>query len=454
MSVRILVAGDDPEVRSQLARSCQALGHEALEASDDREAVELARGARPDLILLDVDMPPRRCLELLPELFELERRPQIVMVTSATDVPTAVAAMRAGRADFLEKPVRESTLSGVIERACDGRAAAREPDDERLKEELARLRSGAIVGRSRALRTVLDQIQRVATTPRTTVLVTGESGVGKELVARAIHESSRRAGGPFVAINCAALAENLLEAELFGYEPGAFTGASPKGREGLFAAAEGGTLFLDEIGELAPGLQARLLRVLQERAYRRVGGCEDRDTDVRVIASTNRDLAAMVEARQFREDLFYRLNILSIVVPPLRARRDDVLVLAEHFLHRFAREFGRDLGGFDECARALLERHSWPGNVRELANAVERAALHAESGLITAADLGLDGAAGPAPVEGARVLPLDDFSLRGMEAALIRRALQEAGGNRSATARMLGVNRTTLYNKLRTYGIP
>ena len=272
---------------------CEALGHRTFEAKSGRETLEVAKRTSPDVVFLDIEMPEGSGLEILPELVEMEPRPQVVMVTGLGDVQTAVSAMRAGAVDFLEKPVHRSLIEGVLERVFRGRALTRERDI--LRGEVARLRAGPIIGRSRGIERVLDQIGRVATTPRTTVLIGGESGVGKELVARAIHEHSARAEGPFVALNCAALAENLLEAELFGYAAGAFSGAHPKGREGLIASAEGGTLFLDEIGELAPELQAKLLRVLQERVYRRVGGTEDRHTDVRFVASTNRDLAAMVE---------------------------------------------------------------------------------------------------------------------------------------------------------------
>ena len=327
------------------------------------------------------------------------------------------------------------------------------PDSVSLTE-LARLRAGAIIGRSESIRRVLEHVGRVAGTPRTTALVTGESGVGKELVARAIHERSARADGPFVAVNCAAIHEELLEAKLFGYEPGAFTGGDPAGCDGLIAAAEGGTLLLDEVGEMEPALQAKLLRVLQERTYRRVGGTVDLPMDLRVVAATNRDLAAMVEEGGFREDLYYRLNVLSIQVPPLRERPEDVAPIATHFLARFAEELDRDFTGFSEAAMEALQRHPWPGNVRELKNAVERAAMQAEQGLLRPDHLSLPrvGGATAAPLDGS-TLALDGWNLKGMEESLIRRALVEFDGNRSQVARELGINRTTLYNKLKVYGI-
>jgi len=451
MSTRILIADDDAKVREALVVLCEALGHRAFEAGTGQETLEIARKVAPDVIFLDIEMPGGSGLEVLPELVRLDPSPQVVMVTGVGDVQTAVQAMREGATDFLEKPVHRPLIEGVLERVFRGRAVSRERD--LLRDEVARLRSGPILGQSRAIQQILEQIRKVASTPRTTVLVTGESGVGKELVARAVHEHSKRAEGPFVALNCAALAENLLEAELFGYAPGAFSGAHPKGHEGLIAAAEGGTLFLDEIGELAPELQAKLLRVLQERVYRRVGGSEDRDTEVRFVASTNRDLTRQVEEGLFREDLFYRLNVLSIVVPPLRERRDDIPLLADHFLQLFGREFGRRYSGFEPAALTALEAHPWKGNIRELRNAVERGALHAGTDVVTSLDLALDPGPNVTAHAAEKGLGLESFNLRTMEEVVIRRALEETGGNRSHTARLLGVNRTTLYNKLRAYEI-
>ena len=307
-----------------------------------------------------------------------------------------------------------------------------------------------MIGPSAALRRLREKITRVAAAPRTTVLVTGESGVGKEVVARGIHARSERCDGPFIALNCAALTDGLLEAELFGHEPGAYTGASSKGRDGLFAAANGGTLLLDEIGELAPELQAKLLRVLQERCYRRVGGNKDQTTDVRIIACTNRDLSQLVEQGRFREDLYYRLNVLVLRVSPLRERRDDITPIALHLCDEIEREHGIRTGGLSEASLATLEGHSWPGNVRELKNAIERAAVECAGATIEPGHLGITLAATAAAIDSE-----DDseLNLKRMEERLIRRALDATGGNRSRSARLLGVNRATLYNKLRAYQI-
>ena len=307
-----------------------------------------------------------------------------------------------------------------------------------------------LIGPSAALRRVREKIARVAAAPRTTVLVTGESGVGKEVVAKGIHAHSERCDGPFVALNCAALTDGLLEAELFGHEPGAYTGASSRGRDGLFAAANGGTLLLDEIGELAPELQAKLLRVLQERSYRRVGGTVDHTTDVRIIACTNRDLAKLVEQGAFREDLYYRLNVLVLRVPSLRERRDDILPIALHLCEGFEREHDVETGGLSPNAKAALEAHNWPGNVRELGNALERASIECAGGTIEPEHLGIALAPTTSPEEADTSIELN---LKKMEERLIRRALDATGGNRSHSARLLGVNRTTLYNKLRAYQI-
>jgi len=310
-------------------------------------------------------------------------------------------------------------------------------------------------GASPAMELVRHAVERVAATPRTTVLITGESGVGKELVAREIHRRSARRDAPFVAVNCASLGDGLLEAELFGYAPGAFTGASPEGREGLLAAAHGGSILLDEIGEMDPALQARLLRVLQERTYRPVGSDEDRAMDVRILAATNRDLGRMVAEGRFREDLYYRLNVLSIRVPSLRDRPEDVVPLASGFAAEIAAEIGVATPRISDACAERLQCHAWPGNVRELRNVIERAVTLARDEDVSVEHLGLETSSrSVATHDGAGlVLPVNDRSLRNVERALIERVLVETDGNRSQAARLLGVNRATLYNKLRAYGL-
>lgn len=452
MPALILIADDDPGIRLGLVALCRAAGWRTLEAGNGTETLSQAQSAEPDLVLLDLDMPMGTGLEILPDLKAGENPPAVVVLTGVADVRTAVEAMRAGANNLLQKPINEAELHKVVERALAGRNVAKERD--RLREELSDLRSGPMVGSSRGLRSVQKQIERVARTPRTTVLVFGESGVGKELVARAIHDNSDRADNPFIALNCAALAKDLIEAELFGYEPGAFTGGDPKGHDGLIAAAEGGTLFLDELAELAPELQAKLLRVLQERTYRRVGGNKDLEMDSRIVASTNKDLPAMVEAGTFREDLFYRLNVLSITVPPLRERKEDVAPIATHYLARFGEELGRSFTGFSDSALDRLCSHGWPGNIRELRNVIERAAILAEEGEIKPQHLGLEQGRSRPLIQGAGpTLTLGSSRLKDLEESLIRRVLEDCRGNRSLAARELGINRTTLYAKLKAYSI-
>ena len=488
----ILIADDEAGIRAGLVAMCMASGHRTSEAGTGAETVRKAREEQPDLVLLDLRMPEGNGLEILPELTALEDSPSVVVLTGHADIQTAVNAMALGALDVLEKPIEPPRLRGVLERILGARTIRMERD--RLREEVAALRSGPIVGRSPALHRVLEHIGRVAAAPKSTALITGESGVGKELVARAVHDQSARAGGPFIALNCAAIAEGLLEAELFGYEPGAFTGGNPRGHDGLIAAAKGGTIFLDELGELDLGMQAKLLRVLEERSFRRVGGTLPLSMDARIVASTNRDLSQMVEARTFREDLFYRLNVFSIFVPPLRARPDDIEPLAQHFLEQFSEELARPFTGFSQGATRALQDHAWPGNIRELRNAVERAAILTLGGEIPAAHVmlgpagsmvsavpsqgpqsglnapGLNGSGlnGPeskwtaelghaehsqGPAEMMGTLVEEDLAIDRMEKALIRRALTVTGGNKGRAARALGIHRSTLYKKLELYGI-
>ncbi len=327
------------------------------------------------------------------------------------------------------------------------------PPKERREADPVRTDMG-LVGRSAALLRVRDAVEKVARAPRTTVLVTGESGTGKELVARAIHARSSRAAGPFVAVNCAALSAELFASELFGHEAGAFTGALPKGRKGLLAAAEGGTLLLDEIGELDPAVQAQLLRVLQERVYRPVGGTRDVPMDVRIVAATHRDLQELVAAGRFREDLWYRLNVASIHLPALRERAADVPDLCRHLLERIADDHGSSAIAISDEALAELGRRAWAGNVRELAHALERAAIRAGGGPIELEHVEDATPATPArPAAGRLVLEIEELSIDAVERSLIARVLAESGGNRSLAARTLGVHRATLYGKLRAHGM-
>ena len=374
----------------------------------------------------------------------------VVLMTAHATIETAVAALRLGAFDYVEKPFDNDALIALVARALDHSRLARE--NRYLRAELAsRHGSAAIVAESEALRRVLDVVRRAAKSDAT-VLISGESGTGKELVARAVHVQSDRVGGPFVAVNCKALAAGVLESELFGHERGAFTGAE-RARPGLFERAHGGTLFLDEIGETAPDFQAKLLRVLQERKATRVGGSEERSLDFRVVAASNRDLKREVEAGRFREDLYFRLAVIPIHLPPLRERREDVLALARHFFVRAAAERRPPLEGWSDEVEAFLLRHAWPGNARELENAIERGVALARGSRIELQDLLLDGepdAPAEAPGEG------DEALARWLDrqaAARIREVLADCGGSRAEAARRLGVDRTTLWRWMQRLAI-
>jgi two-component system response regulator AtoC len=470
MTPTILIVDDEPAIRLAVVRAFADLT--VREAGTCAEALELAREAYPDLCILDQKLPDGSGIELVARLKGIDPDLPVVLLTGHGSVDLAVEALKVGVADFLEKPFPLERLRTTVRNLLEKQALGR---------QVKRL-SGRNDGRSRmiaqsaAMKRVQALIKRVAAVPSTTVLIQGESGVGKELVAKAIHERSARADKAFVAINCAALSEHLLEAELFGYEKGAFTGADSKGKSGLFEVASGGTIFLDEVGEMPLALQTKLLRALQERRFRRVGGLQDVEVDVRVVAATNRDLRAEVAAGRFRQDLYFRLKVVPIPVPPLRERRDDILPLADHLLARLAPELGRPQAALSDAARAAMRAYDWPGNVRELANAVERAVICAEADAIAPEDLPMDeqvvvpvrdqAAAlreavpetrNPKPEAqlppGSLVLPPEQRNLAAVEALLIRAALAESGGQKSKAADRLGINRTTLYNKLKELGV-
>ena len=442
MTLTVLVAEPDASRRADLVALLHALGHRAVEATPVWSPAD-GGPCRPTIgdvagSLADVALVAAGASTALRRSAREAAACWLALVQPG-DVQGAVRALHEGALDAFAPPTRASELRARLE------AITRGPAEPQHTPSAALEALNALVGASPAIRTLRDQIVRVAGAPRSTVLVTGESGAGKELVARAVHHGSERASGPFVAVNCATLGAGLFESELFGYEPGAFTGARAEGSAGLIAAAEGGTLLLDEIGELDLSVQARLLRLLEERTYRRVGGSRDHVANVRIVAATHRDLARMVEAGTFREDLYYRLNVLALSVPPLRERAGDAALLAEHFLAEFSRE-----ATFEPEALAALESRRWPGNVRELRNCVERAVLRADAGRILREHL--DAPPTPAAVPNEE-LAREELDLRRMEERLVRRALELTGGNKSESARLLGVNRATLYNKLRAFAL-
>jgi len=441
--LRVLVVDDDPGVRYTLREILASEGLAVEEAGDGAEALARFEAQPAPLVVTDLRMPGMDGMELLRKLALRSPAPRVVVITAHGSERQAVDAMKAGAYDYFRKPFENEELLAVVRRAVEAARLAHE--NELLAGELALARS--MVFASEAMRRLAVLVARVA--PRdVTVLLTGESGTGKERVAEAIVAASRRAEKPFVRFNCAALAPELAEAELFGHAKGAFTGAV-RSRPGLFGEADGGTLLLDEVGELAAPAQAKLLRVLQEGEVRPVGEERTRTVDVRVIAATHRDLGEEVRRGAFREDLFYRLNVVHLRIPPLRERPEDVKVLARHFLDRFAERFGVSPLRVPDALFDRLAAHAWPGNVRELENAVEGlVALSPPEGL----DLSLLPGGGAPAAEGVP-LPLRE-RVQAYERGLVMEALRAAHGNRSEAARRLGISRVTLHDKLKRYGLP
>lgn len=446
--IRILVVDDEASARQGLAKLLEQEGYLVDMAADGVEALAQVSENPPALIISDLKMPNMDGMELLKQLREKSIEIPTVVATAFGDLSTAVAAMRAGAEDYLTKPIDFDALLLVVERTL-----AREQlksEAENLRRQLrARDKEGleGMLGASAAMQRVYQMVRQVAAA-RATVLITGESGTGKGEVARALHQLSPRANGPFVSLHCAALAESLLESELFGHEKGAFTGADKK-RIGRFEQANGGTLFLDEIGEIPAATQIKLLRVLQERTFERVGGNETIKVDVRVVAATNKNLSEEVREHRFREDLYYRLNVVHVDMPPLRQRGNDIVLLAEHFLRRFARENNRRIDGFSDAARAKLVAHRWPGNVRELENAIERAVVFTEGELVDAEALPFDAA--PATIEGGPRIP--GATMAELEKHAILATLEAVGGSTSRAAEMLDISARTIQYRLHEYGL-
>jgi len=442
----ILLVEDKDSLRTMLRRLLEARGHRVVEAIDQPGAEAAVRESRPDLIISDLKLPSGDGLGVLRAARDIDPDLPVIVMTAYGSIQDAVAAMKEGALDFLAKPVEPDHLLLLVERARTQRRVLAE--NLLLKEELAaRLGAPRIVGESAALRRTIAAMQRAAPSDAT-VLIEGESGTGKELVARALHALSPRAGRPFVAINCAAIPETLLEAELFGYEKGAFTGAAAR-KAGKFELAHRGTLFLDEIGDLPLALQAKMLRVLEYRSFDRLGSLSPVHVDVRVIAATNRDLRAMIAARRFRDDLYFRLSVVPILVPPLRDRRDDIPILARHFVERACREMNKRVA-LSEAAVAAMQSYDWPGNVRELQNCIERAIILASGNTIQLGHLRLEGDVRQQPdrTDAAR---WDGFDWSGSLADVTRRAVEEstrlkviaalgdARGDRVQAAEALGI---------------
>jgi DNA-binding NtrC family response regulator len=460
-SFPVLLVEDKDSLRTMLRHALEAQGHVVLEARDEPEAVQHLTQARPAVVLTDLKLPTGDGFGVLRAAKELDPELQVVVMTAYGSIQDAVLAMKEGAMDFLAKPVDPDHLILMVERAIAQRRILTEYI--LLKEELAQRRGAPkIIGEDRHLHQVTQQLHRAAATDAT-VLLEGESGTGKELFARALHALSPRAEGPFVAINCAAIPDTLLETELFGHEKGAFTGAAQR-KPGRFEIAHRGTLFLDEIGDLPLALQAKILRALEEKCFERVGGTQSLHVDVRVVAATNRNLKARVAARQFREDLYFRLSVFPIAIPPLRERGDDVAILARHFIERFCRDLNKKALILAPAALDELQAYGWPGNVRELQNCIERAVILCDGDTIHPRHLNLSFREAPA-APAAPESPWDRIDLGGtlmdalrrvtteVERRKVERALKEAAGNKQRAASALQVSYKTLIQKQKDYGL-
>jgi two-component system, NtrC family, response regulator AtoC len=449
---RVLVVDDEENLRLVLSTVLKRQGYEVETAASGEEALVLVDTFGPDVILTDVRMPKMGGMDLLATLKAKGNDATVIVMSAYGNVDLALEAIKAGAYDYVQKPFKHEEIILTLRKAEEREALRRE--NRVLREEIRKEHQfEQILAKSQSMQDIFHTIAKIADY-KTTVMISGESGTGKELVARALHKRSARNAGPFVAVNCGAIPENLLESELFGHKKGAFTDASSD-RIGLFEQATGGTLFLDEIGELPIALQVKLLRVLQDEMIRKVGDTRDIKVDVRIIAATHRDLSAEVKAGRFREDLYYRLNVLPIAVPPLRSRREDIPLLIDHFLARNNARLGTSIRGVDTEARRILVEYSWPGNVREIENTIERAMVLTEGDLITAADL-------PERVREARdpvqvQLASGELSIkkttRIIEETLIRRALAKTRGNRTRAAEVLELSHRALLYKIKDYKI-
>ncbi len=451
MSARILVCDDEAALREMLSVLLRRARYQVVTASTRQEALAKIAGEDLDAVITDLALPDGSGMDVLSAARERDDSMQVVMITAYGGTEQAVEAMRRGAYDFVQKPFRTHELLALVEKALEKRQIVGE--NRALRATVAgSYRSGDLIGKSDAMKRVMEMVRRVAGA-RTSVLITGESGTGKEMVARALHDQSDRASGPFVVVNSGALPEALMESELFGHEKGAFTGAMARS-EGLVRAAHEGTLFLDEIGELPPELQVKLLRVLQERRVRPVGGSKEVEVDIRVVAATNRDLEADVASGAFRQDLFYRLNVIRLHLPPLRERPEDIPLLAQHFVQKHAALAGKRLELSPDAMRWLV-RQSYPGNIRELENVVERAVTLAIGDRITLDEMPDTGRSGPSPS-----LPVEigagfdlDAHLASIERELVLRALEQAGGVRTEAAKLLGMTFRSFRYRLAKYDL-
>jgi len=444
MAISVLIVDDEEPVRRLLSKELKRKGYETDTAEDGSTALHKIRKTNYDIVLLDIVMPGLDGLALMKKVKADPASPAIIVLTGRATVDTAVEAMKNGAYDYLTKPYKLEELVIIINRAYEQRRLSIE--NTLLQQELSRKeRPDKFVGKSQHYSQLLMMINKIAPTD-STVLILGESGTGKELVANHIWKRSKRNKNPFIALNCSTFSETLMESELFGHEKGAFTNAY-KVKHGLVEAAFEGTLFLDEIGEMPIGLQAKLLRFLDDGEFRRVGGNKMMNADVRVIAATNKNLQEAIEKNQFREDLYYRLNVINLEIPPLRERREDIVPLSEYFLNKYNRKFMKSVKGFDRNAVVKFLEYEWPGNVRELENIIERAVILSESERIGTDDISIP------DVQHGSVDEKAGLSLQEMEKEHILKVLREAGGNQTQARRVLGIDRKTLYLKIKKYNI-
>ncbi|MFB3915357.1 MAG: sigma-54-dependent transcriptional regulator [Terriglobales bacterium] len=470
---KILIVDDEKLVRWSLRQKCQEWGYQVVEAESGSAALRLAHNESPDLVLLDVRLPDIGGLEVLRQLKENGDARAVIMITADPQLDDVKSALKLGAYDFVGKPLNFDELSVAAKNALEATRLRQQVDQ--LRGEVKR-RTGyhAVIGVSSKITDLMTFVNKVAASEASTILIQGESGTGKDLIAKTIHYHSARQDKPWVAINCSAIPDTLMEAELFGHEKGAFTDAKTL-KKGLFEAADGGTLFLDEIGELPPLLQAKLLRVLEDQVIRRIGGTRDMQVNVRVIAASNRDLEKAVREGQFRQDLWYRLAIISIYLPPLRERKEDILPLVEFFIERYNRKFRKSIGGISEETRKLLMNHDWPGNVRELKNTIERAMIledepvltpeylpfsvaQRQSGVTAFEHTSVGNGGGVVQLPNGRSLPRlcipeGGTSLEEIERAMVELALKQANNNQTHAARLLDISRDALRYKLKKFGL-
>ncbi len=438
---KVLVVDDEVIIRDSLRDWLTDANYQVFTAENGAQALEIIQQQGLRIVIADLVMPGMDGIELMKRAKEISPNVEVIIVTAYGSIPTAITAMRGGAYDYIEKPFCPERAEILIDKLVEHQELIEENLSLHQKLE-ERYRFENIIAKSPKMQQVIEVIKVVARS-NATVLITGETGTGKEVVARAIHSQSHRHGKPFVALSCAALPESLLESELFGHEKGSFTGAYAQ-KKGKFEVANRGTLFLDEIGEMSANIQVHLLRVLEEKEFTRVGGNEPIKVDVRVISATNRDMKQAIASGQFREDLYYRLNVVNIELPPLRERREDIPLLAQHFLKKFAVENQKEIAGFSPEATDFLLRYDWPGNVRELENTIERAVILAQNPVIEVADLTQQNLMPAHPISPA-------ISLKQVEKNHILNVLTETGGNYTEAARILGISRMTLYNKAKAY---